>query len=98
MPSLGGAPMRTHYCEPDFLVGPAGFEPDSDPSRRMSCSLIEVAHWSLKFDTTIKAGTYASLGVREYWVINARTLATKVHRGPSAKGYASVVEVRPSGS
>jgi Uma2 family endonuclease len=58
--------------------------------------LMEVAHWSLKFDTTTKANMYASLGVRDYWVINAQTLATKVHRGPSAKGYASGVELRPS--
>jgi Uma2 family endonuclease len=85
----------THYCEPDFLVGPAGFDPTAIVPTDVML-LIEVAYWSLKFDTTIKAGTYASLGVREYWVVNARTLATKVHRGPTAKGYASVVEVRPS--
>ena len=84
-----------HYCEPDFLVGPAGCNPTSvDPKDVML--LIEVAHWSLKFDTTIKAGTYASLGVREYWVINARTLTTRVHRAPSAKGYGSAVDVKPS--
>jgi Uma2 family endonuclease len=39
---------------------------------------------------------YAALGVREYWVVNARTLATKVHRDPSAKAYASAVDVKPS--
>jgi len=85
----------THYCEPDFLVGPAGFDPTAIPPADVML-LIEVAHWSLKFDTTIKADMYAALGVREYWVINARTLATKVHRDPSARGYASAVEVRPS--
>jgi hypothetical protein len=57
---------------------------------------MEVAHWSLKFDTTIKANMDASLGVRDYWVINAQTLATKVHRGPTIKGYANTVEVRPT--
>ena len=84
-----------NYCEPDFLIGPAGCSPTTVPPKDVVL-LIEVAHWSLKLDTTIKANMYASLGVREYWVINARTLATKVHRGPSAKGYASAVEVRPS--
>ncbi len=58
--------------------------------------LIEVAHHSLKFDTTTKAGMYAALGVRDYWIVNARTLATKVHREPSAKGYGSAADVKPS--
>jgi Uma2 family endonuclease len=86
---------RGNYCEPDFLIGSAGSSPTAVRPEDVAL-LIEVAHWSLKFDTTIKANMYASLGVREYWVVNARTLAAKVHRGPSAKGYASVVEVRPS--
>jgi Uma2 family endonuclease len=55
-----------------------------------------VAHWSLKFDTTVKASLYASAGVRDYWVVNARTLATKVYRGPSRKGYGSVLDVKSS--
>lgn len=52
--------------------------------------LIEVAHSSLAFDTTTKADQYASLGVREYWVVDAVSLATRVHRGPSATGYTDV--------
>ena len=84
-----------NYCEPDFLIGPAGCSPTAVPPKDVVL-LMEVAHWSLKFDTTIKANMYASLGVRDYWVINAQTLATKVHRGPAIKGYASAVEVRPS--
>ena len=51
---------------------------------------IEVAHSSLRFDTTTKARLYAALGVRDYWVIDAETLTTRVHRGPSPQGYASV--------
>ena len=57
---------------------------------------IEVAHSSLKFDTTTKAKLYAVLGVRDYWVVDAQTLTTRVHREPSGGGYASVVEVPPS--
>jgi Uma2 family endonuclease len=85
----------THYCEPDFLVGPAGFNPTTVRPKDVML-LVEVAHWSLKFDTTIKADMYASLGVREYWVVNARTLATRVHRDPSAKEYGNVVDVKAS--
>jgi Uma2 family endonuclease len=84
-----------NYCEPDFLIGPAGCSPTAVPPANVAL-LMEVAHWSLKFDTTIKANMYASLGVRDYWVINAQTLATKVHRGPSNNGYSSVLEMRAS--
>jgi Uma2 family endonuclease len=44
--------------------------------------VIEVADSSLAYDLSNKAPLYASHGVREYWVINARTLETVVHRDP----------------
>ena len=50
--------------------------------------IVEVAQTSLKFDTSTKAALYASHGVRDYWVINAETLETKIYRGPGAAGYA----------
>jgi Uma2 family endonuclease len=86
---------ETNYFEPDFLFGPAGFDQTSIKPAAVVL-LIEVAHSSLVFDTTTKAGQYAALGVREYWVVNAVTLATRVHREPSAGGYASVVVEAPS--
>jgi len=84
-----------NYYEPDFVVGPAGFSPTGIRPADVLL-VVEVAYSSLKFDTTTKADKYAVLGVREYWVVNARTLATKVYRGPSRKGYGSVVDVRSS--
>ncbi|MET0194908.1 MAG: Uma2 family endonuclease [Hyphomicrobiaceae bacterium] len=84
-----------NYCEPDFLIGRAGCNPTSISPKDVML-LIEVAHHSLKLDTTIKAGMYAALGVREHWVVNARTLATKVHRDPSGKGYGSIIDVKPN--
>ena len=50
--------------------------------------MIEVAKSSLDFDLGTKSATYARHGVREYWVVNAETLVTTVHRGPAADGYA----------
>jgi Uma2 family endonuclease len=80
---------EANYFEPDFLIGPAGFNPTCiNPSD--VALLIEVAHSSLAFDTTTKAGRYAALGVREYWVVNAVTLATGAHRAPAAEGYGAV--------
>jgi Uma2 family endonuclease len=77
---------QSNYFEPDFLVGPVGFNPTSIRPEDVVL-LIEVAHSSLAFDTTTKAIQYAALGVRDYWVVNAVTLATRVHRQPAAKGY-----------
>jgi Uma2 family endonuclease len=53
-----------------------------------------VGDTSLKKDTTTKSGLYARAGVRDYWVVNARTLTTKVYRDPSARGYAGTGNVR----
>lgn len=56
--------------------------------------VVEIADASLKRDTTVKAAAYAAGGVREYWVINARTRATLVHREPQPDGtYAVIYEV-----
>jgi Uma2 family endonuclease len=83
------------YCEPDFLIGPVGCNPTCVPPREVAL-LIEVADTSLKKDTTTKSSLYARASVRDYWVINARSLTTKVCRKPSARGYGSRVNVRPS--
>ena len=84
-----------NYCEPDFLLGKKGFSPTSTRPGDIDL-VIEVAYSSLRFDTTVKANTYAALGASEYWVVNARTLVTRVHRDPSASGYGSAVDVEPS--
>lgn len=55
--------------------------------------VVEVADSSRSYDLKIKAPLYAAFGVREYWVIDARTLVTTVHRDPAAAGYATVLEV-----
>jgi Uma2 family endonuclease len=88
----GWHPDAINYFEPDFVVGSAGFDPTSINPVDV-CVLIEVAHSSLAFDTTTKAGQYAALGVREYWVANAVTLATRVHRGPAPSGYGNIYTV-----
>ena len=86
-PEPGWSADANNYFEPDFLVGPAGFDRTSIPPGEVLL-LIEVAHSSLAFDTTTKASQYSLLGVREYWVVNAVSLATRVHCEPSATGYA----------
>jgi Putative restriction endonuclease len=57
--------------------------------------VIEVADTTLAFDLGPKAQLYASYGAQERWVVNAPTLATTVHTGPTATGWASVREIGP---
>jgi Uma2 family endonuclease len=83
------------YVEPDLLICPRRFKGVTVPPGEVLLA-VEVAHSSLKFDSTTKATLYAALGVGEYWVVDAQTLKTGVHREPSADGYASMVEVPPS--
>jgi Uma2 family endonuclease len=81
---------KTHVT-PDIVFRPA--------SIRMSALrgpdaflVIEIADSRLDYDTTTKAALYAEHGVREYWVIDARTLTTMVFVLPGPTGYASVTE------
>jgi Uma2 family endonuclease len=74
------------YCKPDIWVRPVTIKAP-DVRGNTVLLIVEVAQTSLKFDTGTKAALYAKHGVREYWVINAETLETKVHRVPGATGY-----------
>jgi len=82
------------YLVPDLLVHPAAIE---TPDVRGSDALlvVEVAQTSLAYDLKTKMPLYASHGVPEYWVINAATLMTTIHRQPSGQTYAFVQEIAP---
>jgi Uma2 family endonuclease len=80
------------FVEPDILVHPKNIRlPDLRGDTVLL--VVEVADSSLAYDLNTKASIYAAHGVREYWVINAKTLETRVHRGPAASGYADVSEL-----
>jgi Uma2 family endonuclease len=83
------------YLNPDILVHPVAIE-TPDVRGGDVLLVVEIADSSLRYDLDTKASIYAAYDVREYWVINAATLATKVHRMPSGKEYGSVDEVTPS--
>ena len=77
------------FVEPDVLVHPKSIRlPDLRGDTVLL--LVEVADSSLAYDLNAKAAIYATHGVREYWVVNAKTLETRVHRAPAASGYADV--------
>jgi Uma2 family endonuclease len=83
------------YVVPDIVVYPAAVKlPDV---RGASVLLvIEIADSSLDYDLDTKAALYAAHEVREYWVVRAKTLVTRVHRSPAAAGYADIAEVSPT--
>jgi Uma2 family endonuclease len=82
------------YTLPDVLVHPQAIKtPDLRGSDVLL--LVEVAETSLGYDLKTKASLYAAHGVPEYWVINASTLMTTVHRRPGQSSYESVEEVSP---
>jgi len=82
------------YLEPDVLVHPAAIE-TPDVRGHDALLVVEVAETSLAYDLKTKLPLYASYGVREYWVINAATLVTTVHRQQSGKSYAFTQEIVP---
>ena len=88
----GWRPGGDRYLEPGIIVCPEAFDGNEVPPAEVLL-LIEVSDTSLAYDTGLKAETYATLGVREYWVVNARTLETTVHRDPKGSAYGEVTLV-----
>jgi Uma2 family endonuclease len=71
--------------EPDLIVFPASLlAPDVQADTVLL--VVEIANSSLFKDLNTKAPRYAAVGVREYWVIDANSLATVVHREPRTNG------------
>lgn len=88
---FGWCPDEDTYIEPDILIYRRVPEPSRVPASEVLLA-IEIAVSSLAYDTGRKAQAYAALRVPEYWVINAVTLTTRIHREPSADRYERVVE------
>lgn len=84
------------YAVPDVLVRPAAIK---TPDMRGGDALlvVEIADTSLAYDLQTKARLYASHGVREYWVINAATLAATIYSEPSGSTYATIRETAAGG-
>jgi hypothetical protein len=76
--------------EPEFIVYPSSI-PFMKVREGVNGStvllVVEIADSSLDKDMKVMAPRYAKAGVRELWVINAKTLATSVHRDPTPNAY-----------
>jgi Uma2 family endonuclease len=81
------------YTHPDILLYPSALQVPNVGGEAVLL-VIEVSDSSLPFDIGTKARLYAAHGVREYWVINARTRATIVLTSPTPRdGYQSQRDV-----
>ena len=80
--------------EPDIMLYPATLLPP-DVTGETVLLVVEVSDSSYSYDMTIKAPLYARHGVREYWVIDARSLRATIHRDPGQEGYRDVEEFGP---
>ena len=80
------------YTKPDIFIRPDSIR-SYDVRGDTVLLVVEVAVSSRTFDLSTKAQLYARHGVREYWVVDAATLVTTVHRGPAPDGYADVCEM-----
>ena len=88
----GETPLRldAHNApEPDIMLFPAALQVHQVRGDNVLL-IVEISDTSLPWDLKTKAQMYAQFGVREYWVISAKTHETTVHRTPSAAGYGQV--------
>jgi Uma2 family endonuclease len=83
------------YVKPDILVHPRAIR-TYDLKGSEALLVVEVAETSLSYDLKVKLPIYALHGVREYWVINAITGMTMVHRQPAENVYADRKEFLPT--
>lgn len=77
--------------EPDVLVVPGTPEdyPDS-PLSSDAVLLVEVSDTTLRYDRGIKASSYATDGIPDYWLINLRLRTLEVRRQPESGEYLSL--------
>ena len=83
------------FTAPDIIVYPRSAEPHLVRGED-ALLVVEVAASSLKKDLVLKRALYARHGVRDYWVIDADTRMTHVHRRPTNGDYREVIEVAPT--
>lgn len=80
--------------EPDIILFPASLRV-TEVRGDSVLLVVEITDTSLSYDLDVKAPLYASFGVREYWVIDAKRLDATVHRESGPSGYADIRKLGP---
>jgi Uma2 family endonuclease len=82
------------FLEPDFIFWPQAV-PLKDVRAEHILLLVEVADSSLSYDLGRRAQIYASLGILEYWAIDAVRRATHIHRAITAQSQFAAAAIEP---
>lgn len=83
------------FVEPDLCLYPRRILPEDVKGSDVLLA-IEVAGASLGYDRGLKARIYAKHGVRELWVVDAKTRETWVHLRPQPDGqWGSIERIAP---
>lgn len=80
------------FLEPDFVF----YRRDDGLQSLRSATaqlIVEISGRSLGYDMGSKAGLYAKFGIKEFWVINAKTHVTTIHRELQGGVYTSKVQI-----
>lgn len=86
------------FLEPDLCLYHRGILPEEVKGTDVLLA-IEVAEASLGYDRGLKARIYAKHGVRELWVVDAKTRETWVHLRPQPDGqWGSIERISPDAS
>jgi Uma2 family endonuclease len=83
---------EANFVEPDYILIRRAVSTEEMKASDVLLA-IEVADSSWEYDAGEKAARYAAHGVQEYWVVQASTGMTRVHRGPGASGWADTRDV-----
>jgi len=89
--------LATNYApEPDVFLHRAETQLPAIALKDLAV-VVEIADTSLRYDLQTKAPIYATYGIPEYWVIDARSGITHVHSSPTpSEGYSAVEEIAPT--
>lgn len=71
------------------------FYSEGHPTPEDALLVIEVSETSAAYDREVKLPLYASVGVREVWIVDLDTRAVEVHSGPERSGYSTKTTARP---
>ena len=86
--------------EPDIAVLKPrdDFYASEHPGPKDILLIVEIAESSLEYDTTVKRGLYAIVGIPEYWVVDLRNNRLLVYSQPESDAYREAHELHKGDS
>ncbi len=85
--------------EPDVVlaVPPDTRYLDRQPGPSDLLLVVEVAHTTKRFDSTVKLSLYARSGIEEFWLVDVPARCFEVYRDPGPDGFATMEVIEAGG-